>query len=864
MRSDTAERSIVLPLVLLAALVGVAATLWFAGPLVTIGGLAPFEAAATRALFILSFSVPMLILIYVIWRQRRPRTTGKPRRSYWRYAIIALIAALCVAAAITLWDGGSSGFDAGHVLIAFGLLAIAWAATWYYERNGTRRAAIIYAALVAVSAVIAANVVISYRANLALIETAQNDIDAYQTAAAAVPRGPVGDTDFLVIRPALKTLRNMPGTGVFGQTRPSLASTWGLNQSGSIGGQTARTYRSALNQMLLPRMLVRLEDELQVSMNDPDRLFAALKVYLMLGLQGPMDRDEVFQWMRDDWLRLYGRGDSVVDELLDHLDALTSQPMEAVALNGPLVEQARIVLVNVPRAQRLYRAILNRPEMRELPPFQLTEIDAPTAARTFVRISGKPLDEGIDGAFSRDGFHLAFLPELTRTVAFQKQDGWVLGDALEEQLNDGGEAVLTQNILELYYADYVDQYESLLNDIEIRPVENLDQADDLLSSLLPGASQIEALLQAVATETRFADYEIQDNPALTTSAKSLLGRRSILSFNVLRRANPEALPDDLGQPVQDRFAWLHDLTRSENGQPSALADAMVRMSDLSGTLQLSIAREDIQMRDAAMDELAQLGTSLIDPLGRWTSQVASGASSAVASETRGRLNAEWTRQVLPICENSTRGRYPFVKQSTRDVALGDFARVFGPDGAIDLFFEQNLSRYADRTQVPWRWNSEGEALGLSNAALAQFERARGIRDIMFPDGSAPSVQFSLRPTGLDPRILRVTLQIHGNEFGYGHGPMIWGHFAWPGNDPSGARIAFKPEISGIENAIVGAGVWGWFRLLEKAEIRPAGNSDQFNVNFRLGVREATFEMRENGLGAVPIAAMHEFKCPSSL
>ena len=91
MRFEAAKSSIVLPVLLLAGLVIFAAVLWFVGPFVTIGGLAPFEMIATRFLFILSFSVPMLILIFVIWRQRRPRKTTAGRRAFWRFSAGLLI-----------------------------------------------------------------------------------------------------------------------------------------------------------------------------------------------------------------------------------------------------------------------------------------------------------------------------------------------------------------------------------------------------------------------------------------------------------------------------------------------------------------------------------------------------------------------------------------------------------------------------------------------------------------------------------------------------------------------------------------------------------------------------------------------------
>ena len=46
-------------------------------------------------------------------------------------------------------------------------------------------------------------------------------------------------------------------------------------------------------------------------------------------------------------------------DLMDHLTALLSQPMEEIALNGPLVAQAQNILSEMPLAQRVYNGILN-------------------------------------------------------------------------------------------------------------------------------------------------------------------------------------------------------------------------------------------------------------------------------------------------------------------------------------------------------------------------------------------------------------------------------------------------------------------------------------------------------------------------
>ena len=82
--------------------------------------------------------------------------------------------------------------------------------------------------------------------------------------------------------------------------------------------------------------------------------------------------------------------------------------MQEIALNGPLVEQAQAILAEMPIAQRVYNGILHTAEAEAVPQFRLTDIGGPNLEKAFVRSSGKPLNEGIEGIFTYDGFANVF------------------------------------------------------------------------------------------------------------------------------------------------------------------------------------------------------------------------------------------------------------------------------------------------------------------------------------------------------------------------------------------------------------------------------------------------------------------------
>ena len=102
---------------------------------------------------------------------------------------------------------------------------------------------------------------------------------------------------------------------------------------------------------------------MRTALDKPDFLYQATRVYLMLGGEGPLDRNLVRAWMRLDWERVY-QGDSAAairDRLANHLDALLAEPLPRVALDGALVEAARVTFSRVPVANGSIRALFPPP-----------------------------------------------------------------------------------------------------------------------------------------------------------------------------------------------------------------------------------------------------------------------------------------------------------------------------------------------------------------------------------------------------------------------------------------------------------------------------------------------------------------------
>jgi type VI secretion system protein ImpL len=724
----------------------------------------------------------------------------------------------------------------------------------------------------------------SYLGNQAMIAQAAEMLDQYQTAIAPVPQSPIGDSDIVSTLPALAVLRGLPanpmGVPEGEDVEVPASLTWGLYQGRVIGSNGSMSYRAGLNQNFLPRLLLRLEGQIQSSMNEPDVLYEALKVYLMLGQQGPLNAEMVKEWMNNDWnVAFPGPAyDQVRADLNAHLDAMMAQPMVAISLNGPLVEQAQDILSRTPMAQRIYASIINSPDALALPEWRISDIAGPAAPRVLVRSSGKPLNDGIPGVYTYSGFNEFFLIEALTVANRIQSEAWVLGEGNVQDQSDTAMLAVTRDVLDLYYNDYITYYEGVLADVDIVPMESIPHATEVTNVLSGPTSPILNLLTAVSDETRLTENRsLVGNENLQAGAETIgrLELKSLLSVQgqVLLQALMTPLPGQSepippGGVVAIRFQWLADLVFRPEGQPSQLDGIIQILLDVNRDIaKIGFSGQAELPEDPEDDPVFQLNLAASripdGPLPRWSTQIAAGASGISATGARAQINAKWSSAILPVCEQSLNDRYPFNRRAKDEVAMADFTRMFAPGGLLDVFFNENLAKFVDTTTRPWTFKKVNNIdLGISDAVLEQFMIAAEIRSAFFPEGPSPKVAFGLTPEALDPAATSMKLEIDGTAvtFEQGTSPSPSG-VTWPGA-AGFARLVLDPAAEGVENELRRDGPWAWMRMLDAAEVRGAGTGNR--VIFKVGGRLAMFLMQtQSSVNPFGLAALSKFSCPKT-
>ena len=716
-------------------------------------------------------------------------------------------------------------------------------------------------------------------------------------------RGP-NDLDLINTVPPLDTLRGMHGGYGEKDLSTPIALTFGLYQGAKLGIAATESYANALNRLLLPRIMARLEIRMAGAMNDTDILYQTLKVYLMLARQGPLDRDLVKQFVQADLTSSYPGPEQAPlrESVMVHVDAMLAQKLQPVPTNDDLVARARAILTREPLAQYSYNRILRSKLVKSVPVWSVAENGGPSSANVFTFRSGKSLNEGVPGIFTWVGYHNVFQTALASVSTDILEDGWVLGHEKRDLAATVRDTTrLRKDVFSLYLDDYTRRWDQFLADVQIKPFASMQEALELLSALSAPSSPLRELMEGVDVQTQLSRAAPTDAAAAAAQARA--GRmaaragqfaafeaRSGLSFrqqeltDIMAQAygsDPGGKPIDPAKRVDEHFKALHEwvVGKSDGGGISPMELAIQKVNSIYTAFN-QVANSPSQGQalvgligggaanggtpSQQLQDLARTAPPAIAPM---LATVATSAAQVTSGGASRELSDAWRAKVAPLCEVAL-ARYPLVRASSNDVQLDDFAQLLGPGGQVQKFFDQYLKPFVDTTQRPWKWQSaERTPLGLSPDALGTFELASDIRESLFPNGANTlSVRFQLTPINLDPSVGSISLDIGGKRLTDNHGPTEPTQFQWPGADgQTPVRVTMKPASGGNDEVHDFTGPWALLRLLDAARITPTGQPDKFRVQFSGGGGGSTMDLVANSVrNPFNLTALRSYRCPRKL
>jgi len=721
------------------------------------------------------------------------------------------------------------------------------------------------------SVLLVAGWMVSYFRNQTLVQ--EINVKATETRKQVAQMPASLETGLSDVLPALNAVRDLPAG--YGQREQSTPLTLGLGlyQGDKLGAQAASVYFQLLRDTFLPRIALRLEQQISAADN-PEIRYEALKTYLMLYDSKHLDVAAAEAWIKADWQRTLPRDVSEADRtnLAYHLRvALTQKPIELnLPLNQTLVDEARRALAASPLSQRAYSRLKLLGGGANLPDFRISDAAGASAPLVFARTSGKPLTEGVPGLFTAKGFKSVFQGDADNIVRqLAEEETWVFGPQYAAGSKQSPQ-LINAEVQRLYLADYNRIWDEMLADLRLVPANSLAQSIQTISLLSGGNSPLKLLIIAVAKETALVAPSTGE-AATQQAAGQVMNKVHQTVDRILGADTAKIVPTTVSErpeAVVDRhFESLHKLVAAAEGAAAPIDGVLNLLKEYE--IQLRATEEAIKRgapppTDSMMvarikseaDRLPPPARNLLESLiSRTTGQAASFAQQGLQKAMAG--------SVGDFCKQATSGRYPFARASQKDVALGDFSRLFGPGGSLDQFFRSNLQGFVDATGTVWKPIGLAEGVtSVSAATVAQFQRASVIRDAFFPGGSPnPSASAELHLIKLEDGISEIAMQNEGQTVRFVNGRPSATRLVWPSLNP-GNQIKLVANVGGSSPSLSADGPWALFRLFDMARIE-GGQPDRYRLTFSFEGRKATFELRASSIrNPFRLRELDQFRCPA--
>jgi type VI secretion system protein ImpL len=673
------------------------------------------------------------------------------------------------------------------------------------------------------------------------------------------PPAQAGSDEILALLPLLDN--HLAATRLF---PPAAEARW-VDRAGLYQGEASRpllanAYAETLRQRLLPQVVALLEEQVQASIGERERLLDTLRAYLMLNLRERRDTTWLAEHVAGLWSVRFAGDTSAQKRLHNHLAQLLEQPFVAV-LDTALVAQARQALRGESLAEVVYRTL--REQARSLEPYRLAD------GQVFAR-----LEPPIPGFYTKRYWQY-FEKQGPRLVNAIAQDNWVLGEGTDLSATD-----LRQLMLELeqrYFSEYAEAWSHALGRIRLQQSDSLRQGIEQLAGLTSAQSALVQLLQQVSENTRL----LPTHDRLEAAGQQAGGLGLVAAGMLVSQLPGQSGPDTARRALQRRFEPLHQLLDEEQNPGAGLMQVLRLLDELHLQL-LALNRESppeqaafrmvkqrMEGQQPLLSNLRNAAARLPLPLKDWFEGVADDAWRHLLDDAYAHVNQRYQSEVYGFYAKAIQRRYPFNAHAASDVSLGDFQAFFKPRGALARFYEGYLRPFVSLEGNRYRLRGlDGRSLPVSRSLLEQLTKAQMIRQGFFTEDLGEwAVQFTLAPYSLDQAVSRAILHVGDQQLEYRHGPIVPMAFHWPsasGNGRSSLVLerGAKQRPLGIEK---NSGDWSLFRFFDLMQSEAASGRDVHILKADLGGLRANYLLTsQRNPSPFQMAAWRSFRLPEQL
>lgn len=663
----------------------------------------------------------------------------------------------------------------------------------------------------------------------------------------------------------LRSLRNLPqGYADRAKGEPGLLMTFGLFQSGHAN-QAIEAYRDGLRRILLPRLLMRLEQYMGENASNALEVYEPLKVYLMLGGQGPLDAGAIKAWVAADWAGQVLPGadrDVVRKELEQHLAALLEDQNMAAAwpgrkapLDGAVVASARAALQTLSLADRAYAVLRQKAASSEGTPWQASTAISAGDAQAFAN-GQEVVGLTVPYFYTRTGFEKSYQLGLATVQDDLKRDLWIMGGDASTEGVQAQMGNIRPGVAALYARDYIDQWDRVV--ASLKPAAYFsDQA--AFGAFTKTPSPLKLILLELRKNTTFKGGSGAAKGMLAGAITRRLGKAAALA--------PQAGAGvDAGVEITSHFQPVHDYVG--DGKAPAPVDEFVAAIKQAGSAAISAKLAGGGMGSDAVQSALAMAVGSVGAasagappqLQSFVAAAAKGGSQAQVGAAQGAVSEAYAKVVLPDCQAATQEKYPFVGTSEADASMIDVQRTFGLNGTLEAFLSQRLLPMLETAGPIWRWKAEDPvAATLDPASPNEFAKTQQLRDMI-----SAGLSIKVEAQSFGGGVTAAEFSSGGTKYRFDPAsmapkPLIWSS---QGSLPEAAVILYKGDtaVAKIETQ----GPWALFRLMDKAKRENSGPSTLL-ATFGQGDVSAVFRISlpsdRNPFGR---GGLWSFRCPANL
>lgn len=570
-------------------------------------------------------------------------------------------------------------------------------------------------------------------------------------------------------------------------------------------------YQNAVSAFLYHHLSATLETLLATpTQSTAAEVYLGLKFYLQLIKHQPVNTHEFERWIIEN-NPSFKQESKETNALKKHLEQFVSSGTAKIKVNLSLLQKAKQLLVDLPRHELaliiIQQELAQNVPAREIPLKQINSL---------VKIITAKSNIIIPGIYSHGAFSNTYEKLIPQAAKIVTQGNSVTGPLTNEAPVNTQE--LVQQIAELYFDNYANTWQTILNKLQLAPFSSYQHAIQVMDNFTSQNSSMHELLQ-------IANYHTD------------------IKYN------------DISTPISIKFQNLHQLfsTYHQNGFYQ-MAVKIRKLQEILATIANTpdhsraafiIARQRmLSEKEDIFDEVEYQAITLPAPLRQWLLTLNQSAWQLVLDDARTYINQAWNSEIISYYNQYLQPNYPFNSKARKEIRLPEFNQFFAQLGKLDKFYLDYLAAFIahDGSHLTWR-KRNATGLGNNNIFLANLEQLLGIRDAFFSQNpTSATLEFTVQPLALQPIVKTTLFSVDEQQARFSHYAKVPQTFSWPSKQALHMTSLALISIDGRQVKASETGLWSLFRLIQQGVTEPTQEKDSVLVTFDINGYGAQFEL----------------------